>query len=34
MNVRIDNKEQAIASAQRLIESQAQETQARKFEFE
>lgn len=34
MNVRIDNKEQAIASAQRLVESQAQETQARKFEFE
>lgn len=34
MNVRIDNKEQAIASAQRLIESQTQETQARKFEFE
>lgn len=34
MNVIIDNKEQAAASAQRLVETQAQEAQARKFEFE
>lgn len=34
MNVIIDNKEQVVASAQRLVETQAREAQARKFEFE